>query len=507
MKISKSIFITVILLISAFSSLEEAFAQHISNDRNVRCDSVWYHDGKWYSQTQLDSAIEKHEKWLLEFQNYLFNKYDINQDSSDYYKFFKNLILRPSDSTDSLIVFDNNRLQLPQDTISTASIKNVDLSGCILYKVIIANSDFYEVNFHGSLIMRTNCYSVQFKSCNFTNTFHFFNELNNVDFVKCNFNKMDLEGNIYDEVSITNSFMREVIIMPNKLLNFTLESNDYEKLEFKNAEITNPEFDSPSSFIFDNVIFFSTDFKLKDLSLSKFLNVELQNVDFRSSNLKGVVYEPAMHPNTNNIAFAKNLDDLTCEASPQYLVELKDLLKKDGFVKAAKQVNAAIKRHSADSWEKWLFDYTCEYGSNPILPLMWILRIVLICALCNFITFTYKGKGGIAFRSNISIQDAWNEKWQSTRIGFTKKEFKGLKSIWVVVKYMLYAIGVSFVFSTRFGFRDFSLANWVKRLFPFEFDIRSRGWIRVVHGIQSLLSIYMFFLFIVSYFTNIFDIG
>jgi hypothetical protein len=55
------------------------------------------------------------------------------------------------------------------------------------------------------------------------------------------------------------------------------------------------------------------------------------------------------------------------------------------------------------------------------------------------------------------------------------------------------------------GFREMNLGRWIRLMQPREFDIKARGWLRVVSGLQSLTSVYLLALAILSHFGTPFD--
>jgi hypothetical protein len=71
------------------------------------------------------------------------------------------------------------------------------------------------------------------------------------------------------------------------------------------------------------------------------------------------------------------------------------------------------------------------------------------------------------------------------------------------------ALGTAFLFSLmsvfNIGFREFNLGRWIRMMQPREFDIRARGWMRTVSGIQSLLGVALVALSLLSYFGHPFE--
>jgi hypothetical protein len=55
------------------------------------------------------------------------------------------------------------------------------------------------------------------------------------------------------------------------------------------------------------------------------------------------------------------------------------------------------------------------------------------------------------------------------------------------------------------GWREFNVGNWITRLQYYEYTLRATGWVRSVAGFQSLLSVYLQALWVLSYFGRPFE--
>jgi len=63
----------------------------------------------------------------------------------------------------------------------------------------------------------------------------------------------------------------------------------------------------------------------------------------------------------------------------------------------------------------------------------------------------------------------------------------------------------SLVSAFQIGWREFNVGNWITRLQPREYTLRATGWVRVVSGVQSLLSVYLLALWVLTYFGRPFE--
>lgn len=65
-------------------------------------------------------------------------------------------------------------------------------------------------------------------------------------------------------------------------------------------------------------------------------------------------------------------------------------------------------------------------------------------------------------------------------------------------------MGLSLYFSLmsafHLGWRDLNVGTWLARIQPRDFALRGQGWVRVIAGIQSLISVYLIAMWVLTYF-------
>ena len=55
------------------------------------------------------------------------------------------------------------------------------------------------------------------------------------------------------------------------------------------------------------------------------------------------------------------------------------------------------------------------------------------------------------------------------------------------------------------GWRELSLGTWLSRVQPREYQLVATGWVRTVSGLQSIISVYLLALWILTYFGRPFE--
>jgi hypothetical protein len=78
---------------------------------------------------------------------------------------------------------------------------------------------------------------------------------------------------------------------------------------------------------------------------------------------------------------------------------------------------------------------------------------------------------------------------------------------YLVGEYRLLRTSVYFSFLSTFhiGWREFNVGSWTARMQPREYTLRATGWVRMVSGIQSLLSVYLLALWVLTHFGRPFE--
>jgi hypothetical protein len=156
------------------------------------------------------------------------------------------------------------------------------------------------------------------------------------------------------------------------------------------------------------------------------------------------------------------------------------------------------------------FDWTCQYGMSPGRPLILGVVLWLLCSLLYFVCIHTRGEAGLyrvygkGIRDTPSVQPHV-EKISPRRTArsqgprwlfeFLRREFQLLRTS------MFFSLMSAF----NIGFRDINFGRWLRLLTRQEFDIKAVGWARVIAGWQSLISVYLIALWVMTYFGRPFD--
>lgn len=263
-----------------------------------------------------------------------------------------------------------------------------------------------------------------------------------------------------------------------------LMGNKFDKATFEKTNLKNAHFD------------------LSSLKGAKLLECNVSDTSFNGVDLAGAVYEvkPGTIPSLADIARAINLWQLTYESSPQSLVELRNALKIAGFREQERQLTYAIKHNhikKAGRIERYFnyvfFELTCKWGMLPFRPLLIVAMMIPIFSLIYLIFLIKDSDDGI-----------WRY-WPPDRMKIvqTTNERELLK----IRKgnSLFYALYFSLLSAFRIGWRDVNVGIWISRFQPREYSLQATGMARFISGLQSLISVYLLALSILTYFGRPFE--
>jgi uncharacterized protein YjbI with pentapeptide repeats len=227
----------------------------------------------------------------------------------------------------------------------------------------------------------------------------------------------------------------------------------------------------------------------------------LRNARFLGADVEGVQYRPQTGalPELSDIAGARNLDAMSVLQS-QSAVELRDALAKGGFTESARLLTYAIRHQGLKLlplpeyyFNYVLFDLPSRFGASPGRPLRILFFLIYLFAIPYLFALTRKQGAGI-----------WKV-WSRERVVKSTGLDEPLRLNPRGVQRVTTALYFSLLSAASIGWRDLNLGNWLTRIQADEYTLRATGWVRSVSGIQSLLSVYLFALWALTYFGRPFD--
>jgi uncharacterized protein YjbI with pentapeptide repeats len=278
-----------------------------------------------------------------------------------------------------------------------------------------------------------------------------------------------------------------------------------------------------------------------NLSGADLRGAKLANASLYEAKLAYTIFEPISMPELRSIAAAANLELLTYQDNPDALFQLRKQFQDGGFRMQERKITYALKRReteralqacksrtpekdktrallwSSDSnlancgalvLNRVFFDWTCQYGMSPGRPLLLGVFLWLLCSVLYFGCIRTRGRSGLFRVASPSLEHEADPSAHKAVHPIVAKPIEhkhGFRLLHILRReWLLFCPAMFFSLMSAFniGFRDINFGRWLRLLTRKEFDIKAVGWARVVAGWQSLLSVYLLALWVLTEFSR-----
>jgi uncharacterized protein YjbI with pentapeptide repeats len=274
-----------------------------------------------------------------------------------------------------------------------------------------------------------------------------------------------------------------------------------------------------------------------DLQGATLVRANLQQAELAGATLQGAVYQPELGklPNFLTLTMRENkLEALVFYDSPAGLIELREAFKKSGMRTQERQLTYAIEHtkqlHAWNPswWHKdrkedtrpWLdklagkseslfsyvlFELPSGYGTVPSRALWSLLGFMPCFALFYWIALQrVQGHSGLWMIVPADRIAPGRGKEKLVRIRrhpakTWRERLRGQSRLCCTSLYF------SVLSAFHLGWRELNVGTWIARMQPREYTLRATGWVRTVSGFQSLLSVYLLALWVLTYFGRPFE--
>jgi uncharacterized protein YjbI with pentapeptide repeats len=235
------------------------------------------------------------------------------------------------------------------------------------------------------------------------------------------------------------------------------------------------------------------------------------------SDLTDALYAPESEPPDPYVAGIKGLATVNAVRGEEIgLIQLRKLLQDAGLRFVARQAPFSIQRNitrdqlsSPFLRSAWIagalrtvgLEWTTAYGMRPQRALLWILLLgVIVTPVYIFATLRPTAESGI-------IKVFPGGRLDGTA-GNPADEEKSKKHL-VRAQRWRDALSAAAYFcllsAVNIGFEQFTPGDWIRRLQRRAYSLEAVGWVRVVAGVQSLLSLYLLAMWVLTQFGQPFE--
>ena len=454
-----------------FLSILTVVSWSVVTSGEVLCESE-YRGGKKLTQTELDKVLEDHEEWRS----------------------------RPSVN--------------PHVDIGRANLCGANLSGLNLENAELRGADLSGANLYQAELLHAYLQGVDLRGANLREAKLMDADLYESKLRGAVLSDADLSRATLDHADLSNSTLTKAILRDISLISTNLSASDLSNADLRDSRLIGALLNSA---ILTGANLTSADLTDADLNSANLTGVNLTNADLtgadlssaylRQANLKGMLFNPAAITDPSKMLFAEGLSEIRIKIVDP-VVKMRSALAEAGFRNEQKALSSALKKHqlvNASLRERVFQDYLVggkltDYGANPWASLEW-LGIGIFVFFWPYLLAILKGseKAGI-----------WRERPDSRLLKLPDEndhellvfDRKWLHSITGVVAIVGIPAYFSLLSAFHFGWRQLNIGNWLGRVQLREYVLKATGWVRMISGLQSLLSLYLVVLFLLCYFGN-----
>lgn len=362
-----------------------------------------------------------------------------------------------------------------------AYFKGVDLTGEVFNRAKMSN-----VTIEDSIFNEAKFYLADLRGAKFVNT-----QLNNSMFIKTK-----LQNSGFDSCKINTSTFSQVdansaTFFACDLVEALLIWSDFNHAAFIKSKLHNS--------ILGECSLEKTAFSSSELIGTMLMELNLEHTFFRNINFERAQLDlmRGKLPPVAMLSTCNNFLSISYTFTPNSLHELRSLARDAGLKTKERELTHAIMNnartktygHFRSFLTNILFELPSGWGLYPGRPLVIMLCLIPFFAIPYLIALYKPGPAGI-YRSWSAdpVPNGTGKGGQIERLDANRSAVD------------INAIYFSILSAFHIGWRDLNVGTWITRVQPNEYTLRATGWVRTVSGIQSLISVYLLALAILTYF-------
>jgi uncharacterized protein YjbI with pentapeptide repeats len=464
------------------------------------------HPRNWKpTNDELQRVVSEHRRWTKK------EHYEVSDDPPDGSEGRANLCnadLRNAELNKANLAWAVlNNAYFESAKLNEAILFGAQLNGAILWKAQLNRADLRRAQLNGAILWKAQLNRADLRRAQLNEAFLKDAQLNEAMLSFAQLNNATLSGAQLNRAELINGSLKEALLLEAEMNEINLFLADLNKAKMQNAKLNKAVLALAK---LDQAILSGSSLNEANLFRASVAGAHLDNVD-----LTGAHYAPTSAALDPYVAGIKGLETVTFLAGEEVgLVQLRDLLQKAGLRDLERQATFAIEngrtRNSIAGWKenRWgaaegvfrkiAFDFTTRYGLNPARA---VLTAVTIWALLIPVYSWPIWRQPRSTRAS-GIYRMWPKDRVEVRDG--KPTLDNPPRVERLHARGLATIGWSAYFSLlsafQIGFREFSVGTWLTRVQPHNFALEATGWIRILSGLQSLLSVYLFAMWLLTYF-------
>lgn len=415
-------------------------------------------------------------------------------------------------------------------------LANADLSQMNLNHVNFDLAKLHAANFTNSDLSQSTLRGADLSNANLHNTYLRWSDLNHAfmnnahlqlaNLSDANLTAVNLDGANLANVTMQNSKLVGITAKVTNFFNAKLADSDFSnasllsatfsqaeavRVNFSHAQLHEAKFDQVN---LAKANLSNSNWLAADLSQAQLMDSNLLNANFKHANFFKVNYQPQLGkmPSIMELASVKQFISMQFydpDVGAPALIELRTAYKLAGIRPMERLITSMLKQKQTRlarqqggmgwinaSLSYVLFEITCEFGLAPQRPLAIMLSLILLFAV------PYR----FALRAGTAERGIFQRFAEGEILLLTTGAAHSLPhAIANQLRYGWLAVYYSILSAFQIGWEDFNVANWITRLQTKEYILLARGWVRMLSGLQGLLSAYLMVLWFFAYFARPFE--
>jgi uncharacterized protein YjbI with pentapeptide repeats len=385
---------------------------------------------------------------------------------------------------------DLSEADLPKANLRNAALMEANLSGAKLWQADLTGADLDGANLHKTYLATADLKKANLYGAKLTET-----NLSYADLRKANLSWADLTGADLRGADLRGANLTKASLALTNLTGADLSETNLYRADLSAANLTNA--------VLRDAHLVST-----NLSVATVVHTDLAAKAFRGIDLRAATFEPATVPPPEAISDIHGLQ--TASVTPKHhtgLVLFRASLESAGLRAPEREATFLIERSKAQAAppvermvKTILFDWTSAYGLYPGRPLRILGALIGVFSIAYWLPILGFGRARIV------------RVWPSDRLlESSDGSFQLADSARVdpLVHGPIRGFGIALYFSLlsafHIGWRELNVGTWISRIQPQEYAMRATGWVRMVSGFQSVVSVYLLGLSILTYFARPFE--
>jgi uncharacterized protein YjbI with pentapeptide repeats len=366
-----------------------------------------------------------------------------------------------------------SRANLIGANLENAALHDADLSNAEMSKVNLSGAFLNPANLSGARLPESFLANANFSGADLTRASFYASNLTNAAFIGANLRDANFASANLTEADLSRTDMSRAVLINANLQDAYLRDANLSAANLSGA----------------------------NLSGSYMAGVNLSGTNLSGADLSEALFEPATVPPVASFQGVRGLDKLWWDTSPHSLVLLRHAFKEAGLRQQEREVTYAhLKWQRAKNgglegaFQYVLFELTTKWGMSPARAFWVLLGLIPVFALLYLLPIYRPSEQGAVWRV-----------WDKDRTQSDKGQDAPEQLISRDYRLAVYALFFSVLSAFHIGWRELNVGSWITRLNPYEFTLRGTGWVRTVSGVQSLISVYLLALAVLTYFGRPFE--